>query len=114
MVNRLKEIRTAAGYPTARDFAEKHGIAYDTYTSYESGKRNLSLAKAWELADILGCTLDEIAGREPQGNDSDDLLKQWLIDSYEQCTTERKRRLVEFASDQASMSMNQDDASNKS
>lgn len=103
MKTRLQELRMRAGYKSAKEFSDKHGISYDTYAAYENGKRNLSLAKAWELADMLGCTLDEIAGRDASKTFTDP-MKQWLVDSYEECTTERKRRLVELASDQAAMS----------
>ena len=36
MSSRLLEIRKAAGYATAREFAEASGLAESTYTRYES------------------------------------------------------------------------------
>lgn len=61
---RLQEFRKKAGYKSAREFAEHMGIPVSTYTGYEQGRINLSLALAWTLADEFGCTIDELAGRE--------------------------------------------------
>ena len=61
---RLQELRKNAGYRSAREFAEHMGISVSTYTGYEQGRIKLSLAVAWMLADELGCTIDELAGRE--------------------------------------------------
>ena len=64
MKTRLKELRKAAGWRTAEDFAKHIGIPTKTYRNYEQGVRNLYLDVACELCDALGCTLDELAGRE--------------------------------------------------
>ena len=64
MKTRLQELRKRAGYKSAVAFAEAIGMNPGTYTNYEQGKRNLSLALAWSLADELNCTLDELAGRD--------------------------------------------------
>ncbi|MBR2681633.1 MAG: helix-turn-helix transcriptional regulator [Atopobiaceae bacterium] len=61
---RLQEMRKAAGYKSAREFAEHMGMSVSTYTGYEQGRIKLSLATAWLLADELGCTIDKLAGRE--------------------------------------------------
>lgn len=42
IAERLEEARLAAGYKTAKEFAEKHGIPQPTYALHESGKRGLS------------------------------------------------------------------------
>ena len=61
---RLKELRKAAGYSNRDDFAAACGIPAPTYKSWETGTRNIKLADAVAIADFLGCTLDELAGRE--------------------------------------------------
>ena len=60
----LQKMRKAAGWKSARAFAEHIGMPVDTYTQYEQGKRTMNIEVAWDLADYLGCTIDQIAGRE--------------------------------------------------
>lgn len=60
----LQKMRKAAGWKSARTFAEHIGMPVDTYTQYEQGKRTMNIEVAWDLADELGCTIDQIAGRE--------------------------------------------------
>lgn len=61
----LQSVRRNAGYKSAKAFAEAKGFSVDTYTGYEQGRINLAFQRAWELADALGCTLDELGGRIP-------------------------------------------------
>lgn len=60
----LQEMRKRAGYKSAKAFAAHIGMPTRTYTNYEQGVRDITLEVAWNLADELGCTLDELAGRQ--------------------------------------------------
>lgn len=60
----LQKLRKAAGYSSARSYAEHMGYNPNTYTQYEQGLISISYEKAWEIADDLNCTMDEIGGRE--------------------------------------------------
>lgn len=64
MKTQLQRIRKEKGFKSAKAFAEHIGMSKNTYTNYEQGTRPLSLETAWEFADALECTLDELAGRE--------------------------------------------------
>lgn len=64
MASNLLELRKAAGYRNAGDFARAHGIPASTYARYESNPNKIPLERAWQLADILGTTIDAIVGRE--------------------------------------------------
>lgn len=57
---RLQECRRAAGFKSAREFAEHIGMNVKTYTNYEQGVREMSLSVACEIVDALGCTLDDL------------------------------------------------------
>ena len=59
----LQECRKAAGWKSAREFAEHFGVSYNTYMAWEQGRHSIDIATAWELADDLNCSIDEIAGR---------------------------------------------------
>lgn len=61
---RLKRLRREAGFKSARAFAEHAGMSVSAYTSYEQGRSNMNLLVAAKIADLLGCTLDEMAGRD--------------------------------------------------
>lgn len=64
MKTNLQAMRKRAGFKSARAFAEHMNMSVNTYTNYEQGKSSLTLEQAWEFADELDCTLDELAGRE--------------------------------------------------
>ena len=63
MKTRLQELRKAAGFKSAKAFADYFGINLNTYTGYEQGKP-ISLEQAWAFADEFDVSLDELAGRE--------------------------------------------------
>lgn len=97
MKTRLQELRKKAGFQSAVAFAEHYGINAGTYTNYEQGKRNLTLEKAWEFADLLGCSLDELAGRQwpPEGAaGSADPMREELVRCYDASTAENRHSLV--------------------
>lgn len=64
MASNLLELRRAAGYKNANEFAEAHEIPASTYTRYESNPNKIPMGAARQLADILGTTIDAIVGRE--------------------------------------------------
>ncbi len=55
---RLKEARKAAGYKTAKEFAERNGIPQPTYAMHELGTRGLKQNRAIEYARLLNVTLE--------------------------------------------------------
>ena len=56
MASNLLCLRKSVGYKSAGDFAEAHG--------YESNPDKIPMDRAWQLADILGTSIDVIVGRE--------------------------------------------------
>ena len=72
MKTNLQAMRKKAGFRSAKAFAEHMGINAGTYTNYEQGVRPLTLELAWEFADELHCTLDELAGRDFRASSHDD------------------------------------------
>lgn len=88
----LQEMRKRAGYKSARAFAERIGMSLNTYNNYEQGVTKLTLEKAWEFADVLECSLDELAGRKwpPDDLASIDPRRRTLIESYDALTDDGK------------------------
>ena len=64
MASNLLELRKAAGYRNANDLAEAHKIPVSTYARYESNPDKIPMDRAWQLADILGTTIDAIVDRK--------------------------------------------------
>jgi putative transcriptional regulator len=59
MVNRVKDLRVAAGL-RQEDLAASTGVSRQTIISIERGRYNPSLELAWKLARTLGVTIEEL------------------------------------------------------
>lgn len=59
----LKRIRTLCGF-SQDDMAKRLGIKKSRYGTWERGERMMSLEQAYEVTEVLGCTLDELCGRK--------------------------------------------------
>ena len=64
MASNLLKLRKAAGYKNSNEFAVEYEIPTSTYARYESNPDKIPMDRAWQLADILGTTIDAIVGRE--------------------------------------------------
>ena len=59
----IKRMREVAGL-SQQDVADALGIAIRRYGGWEREEREINLRDAILLADLFGCTLDELAGRD--------------------------------------------------
>lgn len=59
---KLKSLRKRKGL-TQQQVAERLGITVRAYQHYETGDRTPNLEKSFELAEILGISLDELSVR---------------------------------------------------
>lgn len=64
MSKSLQELRRDAGYRSVREFAEACGITQSSMTRYEREPDNIPVKSAWKIADALGCSVDDVIGRE--------------------------------------------------
>ena len=62
--NQVRKLREGRGW-TQRDLAAQLNVSPATVALWETGVNSLSLRNAFALADLLGCSLDAIFGREP-------------------------------------------------
>ena len=67
-----------------------------TYTDYEQGRHSFTLEKAWEFADLLGCSLDELAGRQwpPEGAPASEPGEASLVSAYRDLSEEGREVAV--------------------
>ena len=97
MKTQLQAMRKRAGFKSAKAFAEHVGMSVSTYTKYEQGMSEMSLERAWEFADALDCTLDELAGRKAPNRASGDARMGSIADNYESMNETGRARLAEQA-----------------
>ena len=64
---RLRAVRTAAGYRTAREFAEKLDIEENTLTSWERGERLIEPEDLAGVRELTRVTADYIYYDDPSG-----------------------------------------------
>lgn len=60
---KLMQLRKAAGFRSRDDFADHLGVGRRKYKGWETQETNMSFTQACMVADALGCSLDELAGR---------------------------------------------------
>lgn len=73
----LREIRKAAGFRAAKEFATRLGIPPTTYARYEQKVEHIPMPTAIMLADYLDTTIDALVGRSHESAVGD---KQRLYD----------------------------------
>lgn len=106
MRTKLQALRKAAGYRSAKAFADHLGMSVGTYTNYEQGKRPMTLEQAWIFADELQVSLDELAGREwHEGSQAFDLPPEELVllTDYRVCAEVDRRAVSRLAHNSAAL-----------
>lgn len=63
MKNNIKKLREAHGM-TKSDLADRMSVRPPTVFKWENGLANPTVANLWAMADIFGCSMDEVAGRK--------------------------------------------------
>ena len=94
----LMRLRKEAGYKNRKTIADELGISERKYKSWETGEVKLTLADACDIADLLHCTLDELAGRSFQPAEYSDPRQQSLNYSYSLLDDRSKGELAGIAS----------------
>lgn len=67
---RLKEIRKQRGL-TQTEVANKIGVAQNTYSQYENGKREMDTVTLCKIADALNVTVDYLIGHPVYAQNKD-------------------------------------------
>ena len=93
----LQRLRKEAGFKSAKAFAEYIGLPCSRYTEYEQGRRSFNYDQAWMFADVLGCSMDELAGRPFKRPPYTDPGQEQLNSSYESMNDDGREMLVNVA-----------------
>ena len=89
----LQRLRKEAGFRSAKSFAESVGLNPGTYTSYEQGERSFTYETAWDMADALHCTLDELGGRSFDARKFSDPRQEKMNRAYESLSDPEKETM---------------------
>ena len=96
----LMKLRKEAGFKSRKALADALGDDYSErqIKSWEDGVRMLSLKQACDIADLLRCTLDELAGRSWSPPEYSDPRQAALNHCYSQLNERSKGELSGLAS----------------
>ena len=94
---RLRELREAKGLKVSQ-MVQRLGVQDSRYRKWESNSAQIPLEFACRCADILQCTLDELAGRRVPEKPSITPEEQRVLDVY-RATDERGRNSIDNAVD---------------
>ena len=106
---KLKDIRKECGM-TQREVAEKAGVSLGAYRTWEQETSGLSLENAYSIANVLGCTPNDLCDwyathpRERPRQARLDPEREALLANYDQCTPERRERILMDAREKALLS----------
>lgn len=84
----LQEMRKEAGFGKASEFASELDLPASSLSRYESDPTSIPLDRAWKMADLLNCTIDEIVGREKVAKSLRKSPEQKIIDKLSQKSRE--------------------------
>ena len=101
MKTQLKRLRKTAGIKSQKEMAARLGVLERTYASWERGEVSMSFPQAIDCANILECSLDDLAGRDwpespPMSADERD-----LVGDYRACTPRERQAIRNMASTMA-------------
>lgn len=92
----MKKLREDAGI-TQQEMADRLEITKRRYGNWERGDREINLIDAARVADILRCTLDELAGRDFPAASSLASDEQQLVDIYRSARESQKPSIIAVA-----------------
>lgn len=105
----LKQVRERCGY-TQKQLADELGVKVATYRTWEQGSVKLTLENAFNIANVLGCTPNDLCDwyathpRERPRQARLDPEREALLANYDRCTPERRDMLMQQAMDGAYIS----------
>ncbi|WP_417570702.1 helix-turn-helix transcriptional regulator [Parolsenella catena] len=93
----LKQVRERCGY-TQKQLADELGVKVATYRTWEQGSVKLTLENAFNIANVLGCTPNDLcdwyATHPRERPRAQDPAHEELARCYDRCTPERRERIL--------------------
>ena len=96
---KLRQLREERGY-TQRELGDAIGVTLRKISSWENLEVRIPLLDAARIADVFGCSLDELAGRDwHPASDYADPRQAELNRCWESLDPERQDRIIASAQD---------------
>ena len=94
----IKGMRVRSGL-TQQEVADAMGISRTRFGNWENEYREINFKEACMLADVLECTLDELAGRETQQQDQYELSddEQDIVAAYRNTNSQGRETIETIA-----------------
>lgn len=102
---RLRELREAKGLKVSQ-MVQRLGVQDSRYRKWESNSAQIPLEFACRCADILQCTLDELAGRCVPEKPSISPAEHRMLDVYRD-TSQEQRYMIDALIDAAARQMDE-------
>lgn len=93
---RLRELRKAQGL-TQKELTRAAGVQQGAVGKWERGENQLKLTDAAMIADLLGCSIDDLVGCEPRELSYESRQHERLETSWASFNQTGKAKLLEYA-----------------
>ena len=64
MAKSIQDLRRERGFRSSKEFADALGVSPSSMSRYDRDTTLIPVRVAWAMADLLGCSIDEVLGRE--------------------------------------------------
>lgn len=64
MAKSIQDLRREKGFRSSKEFADALGVSPSSMSRYDKDPTLIPVKVAWAMADLLGCSIDEVLGRE--------------------------------------------------
>ena len=93
----IKKMRERAGL-NQQEAADSLGITKRRYGNWEREDREINLRDAIRVAELFGCTLDELAGRQWPAEAALSPAERELLDAYDGANAQGRMAIMAVAS----------------
>jgi transcriptional regulator with XRE-family HTH domain len=91
MAKSIRDLRRENGFRNSREFADALGVSPSSMSRYDKDPMLIPVKVAWEMADLLGCSIDEVLGRKCVTSG-----KSQLQEDYDALSPETQALVCEF------------------
>ena len=91
MAKSIQDLRREKGFRHSKEFADALGVSPSSMSRYDKDPTLIPVKVAWAMADLLGCSIDEVLGREHVTSG-----RSQLQEDYDVLSPETQALVLEF------------------
>jgi transcriptional regulator with XRE-family HTH domain len=91
MAKSIQDLRREKGFRNSKEFADALGVSPSSMSRYDKDPTLIPVKVAWAMADLLGCSIDEVLGREHVTSG-----RSQLQEDYDALSPETQALVLEF------------------